>query len=308
VTQFLDVDASRCVKTLLVQTVEGCAHDAVALVVRGDHELNAIKAQGLADVATPLALAPAATVRAIAGCEPGYIGPVGLDCPLFVDHAAAHLADFVCGANDNDRHHLNVNWTRDTGPIQTADLRNVVAGDPSPDGRGTLALARGIEVGHIFQLGRKYAEAMNATVLDASGRSVAMTMGCYGIGVTRIVAAAIEQHHDDKGIVWPAPIAPFQVAIVPLNLHKSERVRTAADALYARLQDLGIETLLDDRDARPGFKFADMELFGIPHRLVINERGLDAGTVEYKGRLDSDAQDVPTGDLDAFLQARLADA
>ena len=222
------------------------------------------------------------------------------------DHSAAHLANFVCGANADDKHLTNVNWGRDVPEPATADLRNVVAGDPSPDGQGTLALARGIEVGHIFQLGTKYAEAMDAKVLDDNGRSVAMPMGCYGIGVSRIVAAAIEQHHDDQGIVWPDAITPFQIAIVPLNVNKSERVRDAANKLYASLTDAGYDVLLDDRNARPGFKFADIELLGIPHRIVLGDRGLDAGNIEYKGRKDSDAIDIAMDDVMNFVQDKVS--
>jgi prolyl-tRNA synthetase len=301
VSQFLDVPASRCVKTLVVRAADDSDHNVVALVVRGDHELNEVKAGKIEGVASPLIMASARDVQQVAGCAPGYIGPVGLDCPIIVDHSAAHLADFVCGANEDDQHLTHVNWGRDLPEPRTADLRDVVAGDASPDGQGTLALARGIEVGHIFQLGRKYADAMGATVLDNNGRSVPMTMGCYGIGVSRIVAAAIEQYHDDKGIVWPAAINPFQIGIVPLNVHKSERVRDAADALYDSLSAAGYDVLLDDRDARPGFKFADMELLGVAHRLVIGERGLDAGTIEYKSRTGVDTQDIAADDLLSFL-------
>ncbi|MFK7887799.1 MAG: proline--tRNA ligase [Gammaproteobacteria bacterium] len=305
VTQFLDVPASACVKTLLVRAAEGSDHDVMALVVRGDHELNEIKAAKLPDVATPLTLAGASDVAAVAGCAPGYIGPVGLKCPLIVDHSAAHLANFVCGANEDDKHLINVNWGRDTEAPKTADLRNVVAGDPSPDGQGTLALTRGIEVGHIFQLGTKYAEAMDAKVLDNNGRSVAMPMGCYGIGVSRIVAAAIEQHHDDKGIIWPTAIAPFQIAIVPLNVRKSERVRDAASELYDALTTAGYDVLLDDRDARPGFKFADIELLGVPHRFVLGDRGMDSGNIEYKARQDDEATDVALDQVLSFIESKV---
>ena len=305
VTQFLDVPATRCVKTLLVRAADDSEHEVIALALRGDHELNEVKAAKLPGVAEPLQLASAAQVQAVAGCSPGFIGPVGLGCPVIADHSAVHVADFVCGANRNDVHLTGVNWGRDLPEPESADLRNVVEGDPSPDGNGTLALARGIEVGHIFQLGTKYASAMDATVLDQNGRKVAMTMGCYGIGVSRIVAAAIEQHHDDQGIVWPDAMTPFQIGIVPLNVHKSERVRDAAQALYERLTAAGYRVLLDDRDARPGFKFADLELLGIPHRLVLGDRGLDAGQVEYKARTGGDAQDVPLGDVDAFVADRV---
>jgi prolyl-tRNA synthetase len=290
------------VKTLIVEGAEGAV---VALVVRGDHELNAVKAQKLPGVASPLELASAERVRAATGTEPGYVGLVGLKCPIYADHAALALADFVCGANEKDQHLAGVNWDRDVRGATAADLRKVVAGDPSPSGRGRLKVARGIEVGHIFQLGRKYSEPMKALVLDEGGRETALYMGCYGIGVTRIVAAAIEQNHDDRGIIWPEPIAPFQAVLVPLNLHKSDRVRAATDRLYAELTAAGIEVLLDDRDARPGVKFADAELLGIPHRLVVAERGLEAGKLEYRHRRDTESTEFPAGEALAFMRSRL---
>ncbi|HUL48236.1 MAG TPA: proline--tRNA ligase [Steroidobacteraceae bacterium] len=299
--RFLKVDPARCVKTLIVEGTKG----VVALVVRGDHELNAVKAQKLPGVASPLQLASAERVRTATGTEPGYVGLVGLECPIYADHAALALADFVCGANEKDLHLTGVNWDRDLPPATAADLRKVVEGDPSPSGRGRLKIARGIEVGHIFQLGRKYSEPMKALVLDESGRETALYMGCYGIGVTRIVAAAIEQNHDERGIIWPEPIAPFQVVLVPLNLQKSDRVRAATVALYAELTAAGIEVLLDDRDARPGVKFADAELLGIPHRLVVAERGLEAGKLEYRHRRDSASTEFPAGEALGFMRARL---
>jgi prolyl-tRNA synthetase len=230
---------------------------------------------------------------------------VGLKCRTYADHAALALADFVCGANEKDQHLTGVNWDRDVPAATAADLRKVVEGDPSPSGRGRLKIARGIEVGHIFQLGRKYSEPMKALVLDEGGRESALYMGCYGIGVTRIVAAAIEQNHDERGIIWPDPIAPFQVVLVPLNLQKSDRVRATTDRLYAELTDAGIEVLLDDRDARPGVKFADAELLGIPHRLVVAERGLEAGKLEYRHRRDSESTEFPAGEALSFIRARL---
>jgi prolyl-tRNA synthetase len=299
--RFLKVDPARCLKTLIVEGTGG----VVALVVRGDHELNAVKAQKLPGVASPLQLASAERVRAATGTEPGYVGVVGLECPIYADHAALALADFVCGANEKDQHLAGVNWDRDVRGATAADLRKVVEGDPSPSGRGRLKIARGIEVGHIFQLGRKYSEPMKALVLDEGGRETALYMGCYGIGVTRIVAAAIEQNHDERGIIWPEPIAPFQVVLVPLNLQKSDRVRTATDRLYTELTDAGIEVLLDDRDARPGVKFADAELLGIPHRLVVADRGLEAGKLEYRHRRDSESTEFPAGEALGFLRARL---
>jgi prolyl-tRNA synthetase len=301
-TDFIGVPPERCVKTLLVAGTDG---GAVALLVRGDHDLNAFHAVKLPGVAAPLRLASEAEVRALAGCEPGFLGPVGLECPQFADPAVLALADFVCGANEDDRHLAGVNWERDAPPPAAAELRKVVAGDPSPDGQGTLRIARGIEVGHIFKLGRKYSAAMSATVLDERGRQVTLLMGCYGIGVSRLVAAAIEQNHDERGIVWPAPIAPFQVVIVSINAGKSARVREAADHLYAELTGAGIETLLDDRDARPGVKFADAELLGVPHRLVVAERGIDAGTVEYQMRRAATAEAVARKSVVAVLGERI---
>ncbi len=282
VCQALGVAPERCVKTLLVAGVE--AGTVVALVLRGDHELNAVKVQKLTGIAMPLRFAGEGEIRLAAGCGPGSIGPVGVNIPRVVDYAAAALADFACGANREGFHLTGVNWGRDLAEPQVADLRNVVTGDPSPDGHGRLSVARGIEVGHIFQLGEKYSAAMGATVLDEAGHIRPMTMGCYGIGVSRIVAAAIEQHHDARGIVWPTPLAPFHVAIAPVNYHKSSAVRGVADALYAELRAAGIDVLLDDRDVRPGVMFADLELIGIPHRITVGERGLANDEVEYLRR------------------------
>jgi prolyl-tRNA synthetase len=303
VSALLKVGAEHCLKTMLVA---GSAGDVIALVLRGDHELNAVKAQKLPGVASPLRLASLEQVLAASGCEPGFIGPRGLKCPIFADHAALAMADFVCGANELDYHLSGVNWGRDLPEPNAVDLRNVVAGDPSPSGLGKLKIVRGIEVGHIFQLGSKYSLALNATVLGEDGQATAMLMGCYGIGVTRIVAAAIEQNHDERGIIWPDPIAPFQVALLALNVHKSPQVLKAADALYASLCEAGIEVLYDDRDARPGVKFADAELLGIPHRVVIAERGLQAGTLEYRHRRATTSEDLPLTDAVATLRARLS--
>ena len=300
---FLKLPASRLLKTLVVEGADG---GLVALVVRGDHELNALKAQRLAAVAKPLRMADAGRIAAATGCEPGSLGPVGSRIPVVADHAAAAMADFACGANKPDFHLTGVNWGRDLPEPAVADLRNVVDGDPSPGGRGRLAIARGIEVGHIFQLGQKYSEAMRAAVQDEQGRDVLMYMGCYGIGVTRIVAAAIEQNHDERGIAWPAPLAPFDVVIVGLNWEKSEAVRKAALALYGKLGDAGVEVLLDDRDARPGVKFADAELFGIPHRIVVSERGLAAGRLEYRHRRAEANEEFPEAQAAEFVRARLA--
>jgi prolyl-tRNA synthetase len=299
----LNVPAERCLKTLIVAGSEGTP---VALIVRGDHELNALKAQRLAGVASALRLASLAEVAAACGCEPGYIGPIGLTgVRVYADYAALAVADFVCGANEKDVHWTGANWGRDVPEPQGVDLRNVVTGDPSPSGVGNLSIVRGIEVGHIFQLGCKYSASMNATVLDEAGAPVQMLMGCYGIGVTRVVAAAIEQNHDERGIVWPDPIAPFHVVLVPLNMDKSAQVRAAADALYAQFSAAGIEVLYDDRDARPGVKFADAELLGIPHRIVIGERGLKGGTLEYRHRRDTESEDFPQHEALEFIRARL---
>ncbi|HEX5649960.1 MAG TPA: proline--tRNA ligase [Steroidobacteraceae bacterium] len=299
-TKFLGVDADRCLKTLLVA---GTDDQAVAMVVRGDHDLNAVKAQKLPGVASPLRMATPAQIAGATGAEAGYLGPVGLRCMVYVDRAAARLADFVCGANERDAHFTGVNWGRDLPEGEVVDIRNVVPGDPSPTGGGTLHIARGIEVGHIFQLGRKYSEAMGATVLDEQGKAVATFMGCYGIGVTRVVAAAIEQNHDERGIVWPEPIAPFDVSLIPINLQKSERVRETAERLYAELQAAGLDVLFDDRDARPGVKFADDELVGIPHRVVVGDKGLDRGVLEYKRRRDGHSAEVPVAEVVAFVQS-----
>jgi prolyl-tRNA synthetase len=294
VAEFLKVPATRTLKLLMVDGSEG---GVVALALRGDHELNAIKAQKLPGVASPLRMASREAVVAATGCEPGFIGPVGLTCPIYADHAALALADFVCGANEADHHLTGVNWGRDLPEPSAVDIRNVIEGDPSPGGNGRLRIRRGIEVGHIFQLGRKYSEAMQATVLDEAGQPVVMFMGCYGIGVTRIVAAAIEQNHDAAGILWPEPLAPFTVVLVPLNAAKSDKVRALAEDLYTRLLEAGVDVLLDDRDARPGVKFADTELIGIPHRLVISDRGIDAGKLEYRHRRATANEEWPIDEV-----------
>jgi prolyl-tRNA synthetase len=303
---FLSIDPATTVKTLVVcGTEEGTL---VALVLRGDHQLNAIKAEKLPGVASPLQMAEDEQVRAACGAGFGSLGPVGLNIPVIVDRSAAHLADFTCGANRDEVHLRGVNWERDCPLQQVEDLRQVVEGDPSPDGQGLLQIKRGIEVGHIFQLGTKYSEAMNARVLNENGKNVPMTMGCYGIGVSRIVAAAIEQNHDDRGIIWPASMAPFQLAIVPLNMQKSAAVASAAEDLYQQLQAAGVEVLLDDRNERPGVKFADMELIGIPHRIVIGDRALGEDKIEYKGRQDEDSQLIARGEIMAFVLAQLTQA
>jgi len=302
VSQFLNVDTSQCLKTLIV---EGVDESLVALVLRGDHELNEIKAIKHPAIAEPLVMADEARIANELGCKVGSIGPVGLDILVLVDHSAAHIADFVCGANKDGQHLTGVNWGRDLDEPDCIDIRNVVDGDISPDGEGRLSIARGIEVGHIFQLGDKYSAAMNANVLNENGKQQVMTMGCYGIGVTRVVAAAIEQNHDDKGIIWPDAIAPFHVSILPMNMHKSERLREAVENLYTELKQAGFDVLLDDRKERPGVMFADMELIGIPHRLVLGDRGLDAGMIEYKGRRDDDSIDTPLEGIIEFLKEKM---
>jgi prolyl-tRNA synthetase len=305
VATFLRTTSDRVVKTLMVEGNDG---ELVALILRGDHELNAIKAQKLPGIESPLRMASAARVLEATGCEPGSLGPIGLHCRMYADYSALAVADFVCGANERDMHLTGVNWGRDLDEPTAADLRNVVTGDPSPTGKGKLSIARGIEVGHIFQLGRKYSEAMKASVLDSEGRDTVMLMGCYGIGITRVVAAAIEQNHDARGIIWPEPIAPFHVVLVALNYAKSERVREAADRLYRELSAAGVEVLLDDRDARPGVKFADAELIGIPHRVVVSERALDSGKLEYRERRAVDNEECPYDGLLTFLRSRMRTA
>ncbi len=307
VSSFLKVEAKQTLKTLIVRGCDenGEAEGVVALVLRGDHELNEIKAEKLPQVFAPLTMASDDDIRAAVGCAPGSIGPVGIGTPLVVDRDAAQLADFICGANEDGKHLSGVNWGRDLPEPEITDLRNVVEGDASPDGKGVLTIKRGIEVGHIFQLGTKYSEAMKATVLDENGKAVPMTMGCYGIGVSRVVASAIEQNHDDKGILWPDAIAPFQLVILPMNMHKSDAVREAAEKLYSELTEAGYEVLLDDRNERAGVMFADMELIGIPHRIVIGDRGLKNGALEYKGRGDAENQDIPLDELLDFLAQKL---
>jgi len=282
--------------------VEGSAGDVVAFVLRGDHDLNAVKAQKLPGVANPLRMASAERVREATGCDLGSLGPIGFAGTMYVDHAAAHLNDFVCGANEKDVHFTGVNWGRDLPDPAPQDIRNVQKGDPSPSGRGTLDIARGIEVGHIFQLGQLYSEAMNATVLDEQSKALTMFMGCYGIGVTRVVAAAIEQNHDANGIIWPDALAPFQVVLVPINYQKSARVMEIADQLYQQFNAAGIDVLLDDRDARPGVKFADSELMGIPHRIVIGERGLNAGNLEYRHRRETESTEISAADPVGYIR------
>lgn len=305
VCQFLNADVKQSVKALLVQgqVDEHGNTPVIALFLRGDHELNEIKAEKHPLIAAPLSFATEEQINAL-GLKTGFIGPQGLlekGLTVIVDRAASVLSDFIAGANEADKHATGVNWERDAQFTEVYDLRNVVEGDPSPDGKGTLLIKRGIEVGHIFQLGTKYSEALGCKVLGEDGKPFTVTMGCYGIGVTRVVAAAIEQNYDDKGIIWPQAIAPFEVAIVPMNAHKSPRTLEAAEALYAELQAQGYDVLFDDRNERPGVKFSDLELMGIPHRIVIGEKGLDAGTFEYKGRRDTEASNLSKDELLAKL-------
>ena len=294
----LELNPQQCLKTLIVEAEND---DLVALVLRGDHDLNALKAERLEGISSPLRLAQREQINQLLGNDIGSLGPVGLGIKTFVDHSAAIMSDFVCGANQDDKHFINVNWGRDCDEPMVADIRNVVDGDPSPDATGRLKILRGIEVGHIFQLGQKYSKTMQATVLGEQGNTVAPFMGCYGIGVTRVVAAAIEQNHDERGIVWPATLAPFQLVICPINYHKSEPVKLATDKLYQDCLARGLEVLLDDRALRAGVIFSDMDLIGIPHRIVLGERGLTAQQFEYKGRSDDSAQELSLGQLASFL-------
>jgi len=303
VSQF-DMAIEKTVKTLVVHAAE--EGKLIALIIRGDHELNEIKAANHELVASPLVFAGEAELRDAIGAGAGSLGPLNMPLPCIVDRSVALMSDFAVGANIDDKHYLGVNWERDLPLPAVADLRNVVEGDPSPDGQGTLVIKRGIEVGHIFQLGTKYSQALNCQVLGENGKPVILTMGCYGIGVSRVVAAAIEQNFDERGILWNDTLAPFQIALVPLR-YETEVVREATDKLYAELTAAGFEVLLDDRDKKtsPGIKFADMELIGIPHRIVISDRGLADGNLEYKSRRETEAQAIPAADVLAFLQARI---
>ncbi|MEQ9885445.1 proline--tRNA ligase [Pectobacterium zantedeschiae] len=304
VEQF-NLPVEKTVKTLLVKATEESGHKLVALLVRGDHELNEIKAEKIAQVASPLTFATEDEIRAIIGAGPGSLGPVKLSIPVVVDRTVAAMSDFSAGANIDGKHYFGINWERDVTLPQVADIRNVVEGDTSPDGKGTLQIKRGIEVGHIFQLGSKYSEALKATVQGEDGRNQTLTMGCYGIGVTRVVAAAIEQNHDERGIIWPDAIAPFHVAILPMNMHKSFRVKEVAEDIYQQLRAKGIEVLLDDRKERPGVMFADMELIGVPHTIVIGDRNLDSEEIEYKSRRVGEKQMIKTGEIIDFLLANI---
>lgn len=303
VAQF-NLPIEKTVKTLMVKATKESGHQLVALLVRGDHTLNEIKAEKIDIVASPLEFATEEEIRAVVNAGPGSLGPVNLNMPIIIDRDVAVMSDFSAGANIDHKHYFNINWERDVALPRIEDIRNVVEGDISPDGKGTLQIKRGIEVGHIFQLGTKYSEAMKATVQGEDGQNHVMIMGCYGIGVSRIVAAAIEQCHDDRGIIWPEAIAPFSVVIIPMNMHKSEKVQATAEKLYADLQAMGIEILFDDRKERPGVMFADAELIGIPHTIVIGERNLDNGEVEYKHRAGGDKELIKVDDIVEFIKKR----
>lgn len=302
ISDFLKVDAKQCLKTLIVKSDDD---GLIALVLRGDHELNEVKAEKLKGVLNPLTFADNTEIESAIGCGIGSIGPVNLSILTYVDHSAGSLSDFVCGANADSKHLTGVNWERDVSLSSTVDIRNVCDGDAAADGSGKLQFARGIEVGHIFQLGTKYSDSMKASCLNEQGKAVTLTMGCYGIGVSRVVASAIEQNHDDKGIIWPTAIAPFQLALIPINMHKSIRLREAVTTFYEELRSAGIDVILDDRPERPGVMFADMELIGIPHRIVFSERGLDAGELEYKSRTDTENQNIALDTAIQFIQELL---
>jgi prolyl-tRNA synthetase len=303
VSQFFKVPTTQCLKTLIVK---GDNETLVALLLRGDHALNELKVEKIEGVLSPLEFASDEEIMTACQCKPGSIGPIGLEIKIIVDRSASVLSDFVCGGNQNGKHYQGVNWERDIPlPSQTEDIRLIMEGDPSPDEKGTITLARGIEVGHIFQLGTKYSEAMKATVINEGGKGQTLTMGCYGIGISRVVAAAIEQSHDDKGIIWSDALAPFQVALCPMNMHKSDRLREVAEKIYQDLQEAGIDVLFDDRKVRAGFMFSDMELIGIPHRIVIGDKGLDSGNAEYKARTDTETQDIKLDNIVEFIQSKL---
>ena len=303
--QQFSLPIEQTIKTLIVAAAEDTEHDFISLLIRGDHELNEIKAENLADVATPLRFASEEELKSIMGAGAGSIGPVNSPIPVIVDRTVANMADFTAGANIEDRHYFNINWDRDCTYTRIEDLRNVQEGDPSPCGKGQLFIKRGIEVGHIFQLGSKYSDAMNATVLGENGKSVSLSMGCYGIGVSRIVAASVEQNYDDRGIIWPEVIAPFQITLIPLKIEKSTVVRETAEKLYEELTSAGFEVLMDDRKASPGVKFADTELIGIPHRVVLSDRGLADAMVEYKHRTAKDKEDVQLSEIIDLLKNRI---
>ncbi|MCK5830594.1 MAG: proline--tRNA ligase [Methylococcales bacterium] len=304
ISHFFDVSAEQCLKTLIVK---GENNEFVALLLRGDHELNSLKAEKIEGILSPLEFASDEEVLTVCHCKPGSIGPIGLNIKIITDRSASLLSDFICGANQNEKHYKGTNWERDLPlPSQIEDIRLIAEGDSSPDGKGKITLARGIEVGHIFQLGTKYSGAMKANIINEEGKYQTMLMGCYGIGISRIVAAAIEQSHDDKGIIWTENLTPFQVALCPMNMHKSDRLREVAEKMYQDFVDAGIDVLFDDRKVRAGFMFSDMELIGIPHRIVIGDRGLDSGNAEYKARTDKETQDIPLDKVVNFIKSKLS--
>tara|TARA_R110002049_G_scaffold124479_1_gene280025 strand:+ start:105078 stop:106796 length:1719 start_codon:yes stop_codon:yes gene_type:complete len=297
VSKTLNVESRQCIKMLIVKADN---EGVIAFALRGDHELNPVKAEKIEGVFKPLTLASEAEIESHLSSKPGFIGPLEVSCRVVVDYAASVLENFVCGANEDGYHFKNANWP-DTTTLETADIRSIQEGDPSPDGQGLIHIKRGIEVGHIFQLGDKYSRELNASVLDQNGKDKIMTMGCYGIGVSRVVAATIEQNYDDQGIIWPLSLAPFQLSLIPINMTKSEAVKTYCEDIYQRLTAKGIEVLFDDRNLRPGMMFADHELIGIPHRLVVSERGLKAGSLEFKSRTDKDSQAIEISNVENFL-------
>jgi len=297
---FLKTKPKQTIKTLIVNGIE----KPIAIVIRGDHELNIFKASKIPGVSLPITMTSKEDIKKSTGYDLGFLGPIELGIPTYYDHAVAEMSDFICGANEKDYHYTGVNFNNDIDEPKTHDLRNVVDGDPSPSGKGILKIARGIEVGHIFQLGTKYSEALNATIQDKEGNEVPMSMGCYGIGITRIVGAAIEQNHDTKGIIWPEAISPFHVIIIPINLYKSNKVKRASEDLYSLMQKKNIEVLLDDRNVRPGVQFADAELIGIPHRVVISEKGIDNNNIEYRHRTSEDSKIITTEQLFDLLEKK----
>ncbi len=301
ISKFLNINTNQCLKTLIIKSEDD---GLIALVLRGDHELNRAKTEKLSGVMKPLTFANNDEIMSTIGCDAGSIGPIDISIPIYIDHEVKNMSDFVCGANVNDKHLTGVNWERDLPLPPTVDIRNVCEGDLAKDGSGKLEFARGIEVGHIFQLGTKYSSSMKTTCLDQTGKTVTLTMGCYGIGVSRIVAAAIEQNHDEKGIIWPSSIAPFQLALIPINMHKSIRLRKAVMLFYDELVANNIDVLLDDRQERPGVMFSDIELIGIPHRFVFSEKGFDAGEIEYKARRDTENKNIQIKKAVAFIKEK----
>ena len=301
ISKFLNINTNQCLKTLIIKSEDD---GLIALVLRGDHELNRAKTEKLSGVMKPLTFANNDEIMSTIGCDAGSIGPIDISIPIYIDHEVKNMSDFVCGANVNGKHLTGVNWERDLPLPPTVDIRNVCEGDLAKDGSGKLEFARGIEVGHIFQLGTKYSSSMKTTCLDQTGKTVTLTMGCYGIGVSRIVAAAIEQNHDEKGIIWPSSIAPFQLALIPINMHKSIRLREAVMLFYDELVANNIDVLLDDRQERPGVMFSDIELIGIPHRFVFSEKGFDAGEIEYKARRDTENKNIQIKKAVAFIKEK----